>query len=61
MGLAAFNRMRIRQIEKYKPENIKKAQEEVKPVEEKPKVEEIVKIEPKEEVKTTTRKTKAND
>lgn len=61
MGLAAFNRMRIRQIEKYKPENIKKAQEEVKPIEEEPKVEEVVKVEPKEEVKTTTRKTKAND
>lgn len=27
MGLAAFQRMRLRQDEKYKPENIKKEQE----------------------------------
>lgn len=30
MGLAAFNRMRIRQIEKMKPENILKEQAEQK-------------------------------
>lgn len=62
MGLAAFQRMRIRQVEKMKPENIKKEQEEIKPIiEEKPKAEEVVKVEPKEEVKATTRKTRAND
>lgn len=56
MGLAAFNRMRIRQIEKFKPENIIKAQEEAKANNE------VVKVTTKEEVKpTTTRKSKAND
>lgn len=30
MGLGAFNRMRIRQVEKMKPENIVKEQEEQK-------------------------------
>lgn len=34
MGLAAFNRMRLQQVEEMKPENIQKKQEEVqKPIE----------------------------
>lgn len=57
MGLAAFQRMRIRQNEKYKPENIKKEQEEVKSVIEEPKVEEV-----KAEVKqSANKKAKSND
>lgn len=65
MGLAAFQRMRIRQVEKMKPENIKKEQEEIKPIiEEKPKAEEVVEDTPevKEVEETTTRrKPKANN
>lgn len=30
MGLASFNRMRIRQVEEMKPENIQKRQEDKK-------------------------------
>lgn len=75
MGLAAFQRMRLRQVEKMKPENIKKEQE-VKPVEKvednqkvKPIIEETLKeevVENTEEVKetketTTRRKSKANN
>ena len=48
MGLAAFNRMRLRRVEAMRPENIEKTnkKEEEKINEEKPVVEEI-----KEEVK----------
>ena len=66
MGLAAFQRMRIRQVEKMKPENIKKEQKEIKPIiEEKPKAEEVV-VEDTPEVKeveetATRRKPKANN
>lgn len=65
MGLAAFQRMRIRQIEKMKPENIKKEQEELKPITEETKeVEEVVEntSEVNEVEETTTRrKPKANN
>lgn len=35
MGLASFNRMRMRQVETMKPENIQKRQEETKAEEKK--------------------------